>query len=106
MPSVVEVEALLFSIEPERLKELNSHLVNGMTERIEYAFVSHLSHRWVSVDGMCNVFQYRSHFQCERPFSNQFADVGSNTLDAQDAMIVFSSDHADESPGLFSFLCE
>jgi len=77
-----------------------------MTERVEHAFVSHLSHRWVSVDGMRNVFEYSAHFQCERPFTNQFADVGSNTLDAENAVIVFSGDYTNESTGLFSFLCE
>jgi hypothetical protein len=77
-----------------------------MTERVEDAFMGHFSHRWMSVDGMSNVFQYRTHFQCKRPFTNQFADVGANTLDAEDAMVVFSGDHTNEPTGLFGLLGE
>ena len=76
--------------------ESASHLVNGMPQRIKDPFVGHLGHGWMGVNGVRNVFQDRTHFKGKRPFAHQFADVGAHALNAEDTVVVFSSDDTNE----------
>ena len=76
--------------------------MDGMSEGIEHTLVGHLGHRWVSVNRVCDVLEDGAHLEGKRPFADQFADVRADALNAEDAVVVFTSHHTDEAAG---FLC-
>ena len=47
-----------------------------------------------------------AHLKGKRPFTNQFADVGADALNAEDEVVVLASHHADEAAGFLCFLGE
>ena len=58
----------------------------------------------MSVDGVGNVLEESAHFDRKSPFADKFTDVGSNTLDAENSVVVFSGRDPNESCCLLGFL--
>ena len=53
-----------------------------MTQGRQDGFVGHFSHGGVGVDGACDIFEQRTHFEGECPFAYQLTDMSSNALNA------------------------
>lgn len=81
-----------------------SHLVDGVLQRIEHIFVGHLGHRGVSVNRVGDVLEDGAQLEGEGPLTDQFADVGADALNAEDAGVVFAGHHADEAARLVNLI--
>lgn len=81
-----------------------SHLVDGVLQRIEHTFVGHLGHRGVSVNRVGDVLEDGAQLEGEGPLTDQFADVGADALNAEDAGVVFAGHHADEAARLVNLI--